>query len=142
MAGLYCLDFYRCWRFWDTQKPLVGLIYAVTNSRNLLGYLIDHINNCIHHITKHVHGVDELKTLSPRAVVAENKTNVCTSPACIDYVNRIKSSLAKNYTKLDPCQDFNMYACQGWIDNHDYRADQSCTFCLLPQNVHVTFLLG
>jgi hypothetical protein len=55
----------------------------------------------------------------------------------MDYVKRVKSSLAKNYTKLDPCQDFDVYACQGWIDNHDWRPDQSGKFSLLPLNVMV-----
>jgi hypothetical protein len=104
-----------------------------------------HINNCVHHIKDHIHLAPEVpipaafpprqspsqQLATPilhekRAVEADNKTEVCTSPTCVTYAKQIRVALAKNYTKVDPCEDFNLYACQGWTDSHDWRPDQSC----------------
>jgi endothelin-converting enzyme len=32
--------------------------------------------------------------------------------------------MAKDITAIDPCVNFQAYACQGWVDSHEYRADQ------------------
>jgi hypothetical protein len=102
-----------------------------------------HINNCVHHIRDHLHLPSgssisaaisqqvsssrhvEVPLLQKRAVDAENKTEVCTNPTCVTYAKQIRANLAKNYTQVGPCEDFNTYACQGWEDSNDWRPDQA-----------------
>jgi hypothetical protein len=51
--------------------------------------------------------------------------DVCTSQKCTDYATYVRESLASNYTKIDPCQDFEGYVCNGWREKHPMRKDQS-----------------
>ncbi|KAL8956164.1 MAG: hypothetical protein Q9183_006393 [Haloplaca sp. 2 TL-2023] len=32
--------------------------------------------------------------------------------------------MSPNYQRVDPCQDFSRYVCEGWEQNHDLRPDQ------------------
>jgi endothelin-converting enzyme len=50
---------------------------------------------------------------------------VCSTPKCIEYAKHIQQSLAPNYTAIDPCTDFDRYACDGWRNTHDYRPEQA-----------------
>jgi hypothetical protein len=56
---------------------------------------------------------------------AADEPAVCINPTCKEYAKQIQANLAKNYASLDPCEDFNVYSCQGWMDSHDFRSDQS-----------------
>jgi endothelin-converting enzyme len=49
----------------------------------------------------------------------------CTSETCTDYATYIRQSLASNYSKIDPCVDFDAYSCDGWREKHVWRSDQA-----------------
>lgn len=51
---------------------------------------------------------------------------MCTTPACVAHAKEIRSYLAPNYTAIDPCVNFDEYACAGWRASHEYRPEQSC----------------
>lgn len=51
---------------------------------------------------------------------------MCTNTQCTNYAAAVKSNLAANYAAIDPCVDFSTYACGGWREKHDFRADQAC----------------
>ncbi|KAH8881296.1 endothelin-converting enzyme 1 [Thozetella sp. PMI_491] len=38
----------------------------------------------------------------------------CTTPACLKIASQILTGLADNYTKIDPCVNFDQLACNGW----------------------------
>ncbi|KAH8899562.1 zincin [Thozetella sp. PMI_491] len=50
---------------------------------------------------------------------------LCLTPACIHAADKILSSLSPNYQQVDPCTNFEEFACGGWRATHDLRPDQS-----------------
>jgi endothelin-converting enzyme len=50
---------------------------------------------------------------------------LCTAAKCQTYAKHIKDSLAPNYTAINPCVDFDKYACDGWRASHNYRQEQA-----------------
>jgi endothelin-converting enzyme len=54
-------------------------------------------------------------------------SGVCKSTKCEEVAAYIKKSLAPNYMALDPCVDFEQYACNGWANTHDITPSQNTT---------------
>ena len=50
-------------------------------------------------------------------------SSVCLSPACVLAAAGILQNMSPD-SKVDPCQDFYKYVCEGWEAKHDLRADQ------------------
>ena len=44
--------------------------------------------------------------------------DICEDPSCIAIANDILSSLNSSF---DPCNDFYLYACNGWIEKNSYQ---------------------
>ncbi|KAJ0142829.1 hypothetical protein CTA2_1350, partial [Colletotrichum tanaceti] len=44
--------------------------------------------------------------MAPALLVTETSGNVCTTPACLQISSYMLSSMAPNYTEIDPCTDF------------------------------------
>jgi endothelin-converting enzyme len=51
----------------------------------------------------------------------------CTTAKCKAVADYILKSLAPNYTALDPCVDFEQYACNGWINTHEIPPSMDTT---------------
>ncbi|OLN97175.1 Endothelin-converting enzyme 2-like protein 1 [Colletotrichum chlorophyti] len=49
---------------------------------------------------------------------AEASGSFCTTPTCLALASEIITSLAPNYTDIDPCTDFDKLACEGWRSTH------------------------
>lgn len=49
----------------------------------------------------------------------------CFSRKCSDAATQIFNNLAPNYTEIDPCTNFEEYACGGFSSHHQLRPDQS-----------------
>ncbi|WQF84607.1 Putative peptidase M13, metallopeptidase, catalytic domain superfamily, peptidase M13, domain 2 [Colletotrichum destructivum] len=56
--------------------------------------------------------------MTPALSNAEAGGSVCTTPACLQLSSYILSSIAPNYTDIDPCTDFDKLACAGWASTH------------------------
>jgi hypothetical protein len=53
------------------------------------------------------------------------RQSVCMSRDCSDAAARIFKNLAPNYTEIDPCTNFQQFACGGFQEYHKLRPDQS-----------------
>lgn len=51
--------------------------------------------------------------------------SLCLSGDCSNAAARIFKNLALNYTEIDPCTDFQQFACGGFQERHRLRPDQS-----------------
>jgi len=49
------------------------------------------------------------------------------SPECIHASSEILYNLHPSYSGIDPCTDFEQFACGGWQERHDIRSDQGET---------------
>ncbi|OKL63157.1 hypothetical protein UA08_01169 [Talaromyces atroroseus] len=54
--------------------------------------------------------------------------DLCLEPECIHAASEILYNLDPHYEDIDPCVDFDQYACGGWRDRHDMRPDQGSIF--------------
>lgn len=78
--------------------------------------------NCVHHIHKHNKTINEPLLLNKRELPREleqAQTEVCDSDACNKYAKTVLSNLAPNYQTLDPCDDFDVYTCEGFRQTHE-----------------------
>ncbi|KAK1450201.1 peptidase family M13 [Colletotrichum melonis] len=55
---------------------------------------------------------------------AADGSSLCTTPICLEIASNILMSLAPNHTDIDPCTDFDKYACSGWRATHAPGAGQ------------------
>ena len=55
---------------------------------------------------------------------AEPIDPICLTPACVLAAGGILQNMSPNHQRLDPCEDFSRYVCEGWEQNHDLRLDQ------------------
>lgn len=64
---------------------------------------------------------------------------LCDSPECIHAASELLYNLDPNYGEVDPCTDFDRFACGGWRERHDMRSDQGSIFAgtLMAENAHV-----
>lgn len=53
------------------------------------------------------------------------RQSFCMSSDCSDAAARIFMNLAPNYTEIDPCTNFQQFACGGFHEYHKLRPDQS-----------------
>ncbi|KAJ5951245.1 uncharacterized protein N7479_009658 [Penicillium vulpinum] len=53
---------------------------------------------------------------------------VCKSDECVDAASQILSNLDPHYPRIDPCTNFEQYACGGWRARHSMRPDQGSIF--------------
>ena len=60
----------------------------------------------------------------------DHKSSFCLSNDCSEAGSQIFRNLAANYTALDPCSNFEQYACGGFPQHHKLRPDQSGLFTL------------
>jgi endothelin-converting enzyme len=60
-------------------------------------------------------------------------------PECIHAASEILYNLDPHYEDIDPCDDFEQYACGGWRDRHDMRPDQGSIFAgtIMAENAQV-----
>ncbi|KAI0537886.1 hypothetical protein GGR58DRAFT_526949 [Xylaria digitata] len=49
-------------------------------------------------------------------------TDLCTTPACIQAASRIVTNLHPDYKSIDPCTNFDAYACGGYPAEHPFEA--------------------
>ena len=58
-------------------------------------------------------------------VAADESSEICLTPACVQAASILLSNMSPKYSEIDPCKNFNQYACGGFSESHDLRADQS-----------------
>ncbi|KAK1623595.1 peptidase family M13 [Colletotrichum phormii] len=61
--------------------------------------------------------------MAPLTAAADG-SSLCTTPICLEIASNILMSLAPNHTDIDPCTDFDKYACSGWKATHAPGAGQ------------------
>ncbi|KAF2970823.1 hypothetical protein GQX73_g2815 [Xylaria multiplex] len=49
-------------------------------------------------------------------------TDLCTTPACIQAASRILTNLHLDYKSIDPCTNFDAYACGGYPTEHPFES--------------------
>lgn len=49
---------------------------------------------------------------------------ICLTPGCAVAAVELIRDMSPNYKQIDPCQNFQTYACEGFDRSHDLRADQ------------------
>ncbi|KAF5021003.1 hypothetical protein F66182_6934 [Fusarium sp. NRRL 66182] len=71
--------------------------------------------------------------MAPNAV----GSNLCTSASCVHIASEILGSMALNHTEIDPCEDFEQYACGNWAARHEIPAGEVSTdgLTLAQENV-------
>ncbi|KAM0081577.1 hypothetical protein ACKRZS_006279 [Fusarium odoratissimum] len=71
--------------------------------------------------------------MAPSAVASD----LCTSASCIHIASEMLGSMALNYTEIDPCKDFEQYACGNWAARHEIPAGDVSTdgLTLAQENV-------
>jgi hypothetical protein len=100
------------------------LFVAAGLSLALVGFLAkDHVDTILPAKVTQALNIPSVQTWrhNRRSTAAQ----VCTTELCQTYASQIKANLAKNYTTIDPCDDMDMYACEGWRDTHDFRPEQN-----------------
>ncbi|KAF6841440.1 peptidase family m13 protein [Colletotrichum plurivorum] len=60
--------------------------------------------------------------MAPTNSGVEASGRFCTTPVCLEIASGILSSLAPNYTEIDPCTDFDKLTCAGWQAKNVPRA--------------------
>ncbi|KAI0966575.1 hypothetical protein F4678DRAFT_484190 [Xylaria arbuscula] len=56
-----------------------------------------------------------------------DSTDMCTTPACIQAASRILTNIHPEYKSIDPCTDFDAYACGGYPAQHPFEASDIFT---------------
>ncbi|KAH7145377.1 hypothetical protein B0J13DRAFT_501049 [Dactylonectria estremocensis] len=66
--------------------------------------------------------------------------DLCTTPACIHLASEVLWGLAKNYTEIDPCINFDELVCGSWAAHHEIPAGSSSTNALTAQqdDIYIT----
>ncbi|KAH8669436.1 hypothetical protein BGZ61DRAFT_364096 [Ilyonectria robusta] len=66
--------------------------------------------------------------------------DLCTTPACIHLASEVLWGLAKNYTEIDPCTNFDELVCGSWAAYHEIPAGSSSTMALTAQqdDIYIT----
>ncbi|KKK12809.1 hypothetical protein AOCH_007217 [Aspergillus ochraceoroseus] len=54
--------------------------------------------------------------------------SICQTPECINAASEILRNMDPDYEHIDPCTNFDQYACGGWRNQHDMRPDQGSIF--------------
>jgi endothelin-converting enzyme len=80
--------------------------------------------NCIHHLRKHNTTTYEPTLLakrkqSPQGIETLPQAEVCETDACKKYAKTVLSNFNPNYQTLDPCDDFDLYTCEGFRQTHE-----------------------
>lgn len=68
------------------------------------------------------------------------KEDTCTSAACVHAASEILYNLSPNYAEIDPCEHFDVFACQGFEEHHVLRPDQGDMFrgTLMAEDAEIT----
>jgi Peptidase family M13 len=65
---------------------------------------------------------------------------LCTSAVCIHAASELLYSISPDYASIDPCENFDRFACQGFEERHDLRPDQGDMFrgTIMAEDAEVT----